>query len=182
VRSESQWWELHRAAETSGRPWAEQLAEAVPAIVDVSGIVEAAGPSEDLVLSACHYAPNSFRIAGPDDLAVISWEHAGAMQPRWDLGGTLEAWSGGIDDSVNVAAAKALIEGYAQHVDVPAPLDLGLFSASVCGSLSWLTSRIRIALTEPDPERRELAESAVPWLLVHLPSRRRFQAVLDAVG
>lgn len=181
ARAESQWWELHGVAHAQGVPWADQLAAVIPAIVDVSGIVEAADPGDAAVLSACHYAPNAFRVAGPDDLTVVSWEHAGAMTPRWDLGGTLAAWSGGVLDGVNATAANALLAGYAEETDIPGPLDLGIFSASVCGSLNWLASRIRIALGETDTEARQIADRAVPWLLVHLPSRATLQAVLDAV-
>ena len=111
----------------------------------------------------------------------MSWEHAGAMPPRWDLGGTLATWSQGVLDGVNPAAARALLAGYAEVADVPRPLNLGIFSASVCGSLSWLTSRIRIALGDTDVGRREVAGRAVPWLLANLPSRRKLQAVLDAL-
>ena len=182
ARSEEQWQALHRAAEERGAPWAARLAEALPAIAEVSGIVEPTHEDDATVLSACHYAPNTFRVAGADDLAVVSWEHAGAMPPRWDLGGTLAAWSEGVLHRVNAPAAKAVLTGYAEETELPGPLDLGIFSATVCGSLNWLASRIRIALTEPDAERREQADRAVPWLLDRPPSRATFQAVLDAVA
>jgi hypothetical protein len=120
-------------------------------------------------------------VAGGDDLAVMSWEHAGAMPPRWDFGGTLASWSEGVLGRVNEPAAKAVLAGYAAEYRVPEPLDLGIFSATLCAGLSWLSSRIRIALTEPDSERRELADRAVPWLLKDPPSRAHFQAVLDAL-
>ncbi len=182
ARSESQWQALHGAAEARRAAWAERLADVLPALVEVSGIVEPAGADEDTVLSACHYAPNAFRVVGTDDLAVVSWEHAGAIPPRWDLGGTLAAWSEGILDGVNAPAAKALLAGYNEEAELPGTLDLGIFSATVCGSLNWLASRIRIAIGDDDEARRDEADRAVPWLLARLPSRERFQAVLDAVA
>ena len=111
----------------------------------------------------------------------MSWEHAGAIPPRWDFGGTLASWSVGVLGRVNEPATKALFAGYTAEYEVPEPVDLGIFSAALCASLSWLASRIRIALTEPDPERREPAERAVPWLLKDPPSRSKFQAVLGAL-
>jgi hypothetical protein len=51
----------------------------------------------------------------------------------------------------------------------------------LCASMSWLASRIRIALTEPDDEQRELADRSVPWLLKDPPTRSKYKAVLDAV-
>jgi hypothetical protein len=181
VRPEWKWRDLHAAAAAAGKPWADRLAEVIPMIMDVCGIVEQPGANGDAVLSACHYAPNAFCVAGPDDLAVMSWEHAGAIPPRWDFGSTLAFWSEGIPDRVNAPAAKAVVAGYAGEYDLPDPLDLGIFRATLCASMSWLASRIRIALTEPDDEHRDLAERAVPWLLKDLPSRSKYQAVLDAV-
>ena len=182
VRPESRWRHLQEAAAAAGKPWADQLDRVIPTLLDVSGMVEPAPPAGDLVLSACHYAPNVFCMAGPDDLAVMSWEHAGAIPPRWDFGATLAPWSEGVDGTVNDAAARAVVAGYAAEFELPAPLDLGIFSAHVCAGLSWLASRIRIALDEADGEQRELADQAVPWLLSHQPSRATFEAVLDAAS
>ena len=86
----------------------------------------------------------------------MSWEHAGAIPPRWDFGSTLAFWSEGIPDRVNAPAARA-------------------------DSRSWLASWIRIALTDPDDGQRHLADRAVPWLLKDVPTRSKYQAVLDAV-
>lgn len=181
VRPASQWRHLHAAAAEAGKLWAERLAQVIPVITDVGGIVESLDVSEKLVLSACHYAPNAFCVVGRDNLAVMSWEHAGAIPPRWDLGGTVASWSEGVLGTVNAPAARAVLAAYAAEYEVPDPLDLGVFSAALCASLSWLASRITIALTEPDVERRDLADRAVPWLLRDPPSRPKFEAVLDAL-
>lgn len=182
VRPESKWRQLQAAAAEAGRPWADRLDEVIPMIMEVSGIVEGADPNGDAVLSACHYAPSAFCVAGPDDLAVMSWEHAGAIPTRWDFGSTLAFWSEGIPDQVSEPAVRAMVAGYAAEHELPDPLDLGIFSATLCASMSWLASRIRIALTEPDDGRRELADRAVPWLLRDPPTRSKYEAVLDAVG
>ena len=184
VRTEEQWRHLHQAAVQREVPWADRLAEVIPALVDVSGIVEPVhGPAAaNTVLSGRHYATNAFRVTGPDDLAVMTWEHAGAIPPRWDLGGALFLWSGGVPGEVNVGAVRALVAGYAEVTAVPGPLNLGMFSSILCAGFSWLVSRIRIALTEPDPEQRELADKAVPWLLSDTPSRAGFQKILDSLG
>ncbi len=182
VRSESQWRGIQAAAEARGAPWAARLAEVIPAIVDVSGIVEPAGEGEATVLSACYYAPNAFRTVGADDLAVVMWEHAGATHPRWDLGAALAAWSGGLPGEVHATAARALVAGYAGEADIPRPLGLGIFSAEVCASLNWMATRMQIALKGCDAERQEQADRAVPWLLDRPPSRATFEALLDAVS
>ena len=182
VRPESKWRHLQAAAAAAGKPWADRLEEVIPTILEANGIVEPAGHDKDLVLSACHYAPSAFCVVGPDDLAVMSWEHAGAIPPRWDFGSTLLFWSEGVPGEVHEPAVKAVVAGYAAEYQLPDPLDLGVFSAALCGTTSWLTSRIRIALTEPDAEQRELADRSVPWLLKDPPSLSRFEAVLDAAS
>lgn len=179
VRPEAQWRHLQQAAASVGKPWAERLDEVIPAIMEVNGIVEPARTEAELVLSACHYAPNAFCVAGAADLAVMSWEHAGAIPPRWDFGSTLLFWSEGVLGRVNEPAVEAVVAGYAEEFELPDPFDLGIFSAVLCGSLSWLTSRIRIALTE-HAAQRALADRAVPWLLRDPPSRSKFEAVLEA--
>lgn len=184
VRTEEQWWHLHRAAAERDIVWAGRLAALIPSLVDVSGIVEPAdGPAAaTTLLSGRHYAPGAFRVTAADDLAVMTWEHAGAIPPRWDLGGALSLWSGGVPGEVNAAAVRALVAGYAEVTPLPCRLDLGIFSSILCAETSWLISRIRIALTETDREQRELADKAVPWLLADPPSRSHFERILDAVS
>jgi hypothetical protein len=181
-RPESTWWNLHAACETRGIPWADRLAEAIPGLVDVSDVIEPIDPAGPVVLSACHYAPDAFRIAGPDDLVVRGWDHAGSIPPRWDLGATLAGWCEGVDGGVNSPAARALFAAYSGVAGVPEPMNLGIFSAALSAGMNWLSSRIRIAINPAEgEEERELADRAVPWLLAHPPSRDHFQAILDAL-
>ena len=182
VRPESGWWNLHAVCASRGMPWADRLAEVIPGIVDVSRTVEPVDAAADVVLSACHYAPNAFRVAGRDDLVVTGWDHAGSIPRRWDLGGTLAGWSGGAGGEVHASAAKALLAGYAEEATVPEPVDLGIFSAALAASMNWLTSRIRIAINPAEAaEEREIAGRAVPTLLVHPPSRDHLEAILEAI-
>lgn len=164
-------------------PWADRLAQVIPAILDVLPLIEPAEAAGDIVLSGCHYAPNAFRIAGTDDLVITGFDHAGSIPVRWDLGGTLAGWSGGAEGTVNRPAVRALLAGYGERRAVPQPLDLGIFSAALCGALNWLVSRIRIAIdTNEDAESREVAARAVPTLLAMPPSRQRFEAILEAAS
>jgi hypothetical protein len=182
VRPESGWWNLQAVCASRGMPWADRLAEVIPGIVDVSKIIEPVDAAADVVLSACHYAPNAFRVAGPDDLVMTGWDHAGSIPRRWDLGGTLATWSGGAGGEVHPSAAKALLAGYTEEATAPEPLDLGIFSAALAASMNWLTSRIRIAINPAEAaEEREIAGRAVPTLLAQPPSRDHLRAILDAI-
>ncbi len=181
-RPEPNWWELQREAVRAAVPWADALAGAIPAIVDVSAIIDPGDPNDAAVLTACHFTPDAFRTAG-DDLVVVLWEYAGAMPPRWDLGHALAHWSAGVEDEVNAPAAQALLDAYmreAQGVAVGA-LDLGIFSADISASLNWTATRVHIALHAEDAVRREVAEREVPELLAAPPSTRCYERILEAL-
>jgi hypothetical protein len=182
-REEAKWWDLHDAAARAAVPWADAFAAAIPAIVDVSTVIDSVDPNDAAVLSACHYAPDAFRTAG-DDLVFVTWEYAGAMPPRWDLGHALARWSAGVNaDDVNEPAALALLEAYraeARDVDV-GQLDLGIFSADISAALNWTASRINIALTAGDSAQRAAAEREISHLLAAPPSRLRYGRILDVV-
>ena len=183
-RPEAEWWDLHRAATQAEVPWAHALAAAIPAIVELSTIVDRGDPNDAAVLSACHYAPDAFRTAG-DDLVVVSWEYAGAMTPRWDLGHALARWSAGVGaDEVNAPAGRALLDAYrAEARDVAlGEIDLGIFSADISAVLNWTATRIHIALHAHDAARRAAAAREIPELLSVPPSRRRYERILAAVS
>jgi hypothetical protein len=128
VRPESQWRELQQVAAQHGTPWAGRLDEAIPYVMDAYGVVEPLDRAGEVVFSACHYA---FATMGPDDLAVTTWEHAGATPVRWEFGSLLAEWSGGVHDAVNAPAAAAFTAGYVEAAGgVPHPLTLGMFTSA----------------------------------------------------
>lgn len=183
-RPEADWWALHEAAARAKAPWADALAAAIPAMVEVSTISDRGDPNGAAVLSACHYAPDAFRTAG-DDLVVVSWEYAGAMPPRWDLGQALARWSAGVNaEEVNGPAARALLAAYQAEAPAGAvgQIDLGIFSADVSAAVNWTATRIHIALHAHDTPRRATAEREVPELLAAPPSRRRYERILEVVS
>jgi hypothetical protein len=183
-RPESDWWDLHREAARAGARWADALADAIPEIVQVSMVMDRGDPNDTAVMSACHFGPDAFRTAG-DDLVVVSWEHAGAMPPRWDLGQALARWSAGVEaDEVNAPAAQALLDAYRGEArGVPmGQVDLGIFSADVSASLSWTATRIHVALHAEDASRRQIAEREIPGLLEAPPSLRRYERILNVLS
>ena len=183
-RSESDWWDLHREADRAGALWTDALAKAIPAIVEVSTVIDRGDPNDAALMSACHFGPDTFRKAG-HDLVVVLWEYAGAMPPRWDLGQALARWSVGVDaEKVNAPAAQALLDAYrsaAGGVTV-GRLDLGIFSADISASLNWTATRIHIALHAEDAPRRHMAEREIPGLLAAPPSPRRYERILGVLS
>jgi hypothetical protein len=183
-RPESYWWGLHEEATRAKVAWADTLAEAIPAIVEVGSVADSGDPNDTAVLSACHYAPDAFRTAG-NDLVVVSWDHTGAIPPRWDLGQSLARWSAGVDpDEVNAPAVQALLDAYMTEArDIPVgELGLGIFTADISASLNWTATRIHIALHSGDTARQEIAQRQVPNLLAAAPNRQRYERILNALA
>lgn len=182
VVTESQWWGLHRAADSAGMPWADRFATVIPTLVDVGGVVEVVDPEAALVLAAGNYGPSAVRVGSAGELVVMTWEHAGTVPRRWDLGGAITSWSAGVPGGINRGAVTALVAGYAELADLPEPLDLGMFSAAVCAHLNWIGSRVDLVFDDGiDADRREVAARAIPGLLADPPSRQRLEAILDAL-
>jgi hypothetical protein len=182
-RPEPEWWDLQREAARAEVSWADALAGAIPAIAEVSAIVDPGDPNDVAVLTACHFTPDAFRTAG-DDLVVVLWEHAGAMPPRWDLGHALARWSAGVGtEDVNAPAAQALLDAYIREVPgvTVGEIDLGIFSADISAALNWTATRVHIALHAEDAARREVAEREVPELLATPPSTRRYERILKVL-
>jgi hypothetical protein len=56
-------------------------------------------------------------------------------------------------------------------------LDLAMFTTAISATLNWIATRIKIALTSRDDERRDLAAPEVPGLLAKPPSRKRYELI-----
>ncbi len=150
----------------------------------MGGIVEAVDADADLILSTGNYGPSAARFGSP---VPTIWGHGlgarGTVPRRWDVGGALATWSGGVPAGVDREAVKALTAGYVKSADVPRPLDLGTFSPAVTAHLNWIGPRINLVFENGvDTERREVAARAVPALLADPPTRQHFEAILDALG
>ncbi len=55
------------------------------------------------------------------------------------------------------------------------------FTTAISATLNWTATRIDIALTSCDEERREVAAREVPGLLANPPTRERFERIIEAV-
>lgn len=178
-RSAEQWQKILDGVESAGAPWSHSLADALPAILDVSaGHVEP--PREDLILSHTDFQPASTHLDKDDALVPTGWEFAGAISPAWHLGLVLDSWTATPDGEINEIAAKAILDGYASVSDVPA-LDVSIFSPVITAWLNWLVSRMNIAL-QGTGNGRTNAEREVAHMLAHPKDRARFELLLRAAS
>ena len=100
-----------------------------------------------------------------------------SWQSRQELGASLAECDKGDDPAVR----RAFLAGYrSSGTEVPT-LDMTMFTTAISATLNWTATRINVALTSDNEERRQLADREVPLLLANPPSRQRFQRILETV-
>lgn len=182
-RPQQAWHALAERACSDGVAWADALAAAVPGFLALDAVRDERDPNEHAILSHAWFAPGAIRIAGGDEVAVVGWEHASAIPPDWELGDALRAWSEGVDLELGgAAAARALLDGYRELAGGPDRLELSMLTSSVTAWLNWTATRVQIALTCEDEERRAIAARNVPGLLEHPVSLAKLERLVELLS
>jgi hypothetical protein len=163
---EEHWGRIVDAARSAGRPWADDLAAAVPGLLALDAVRDLADPNPRAILSKAWHAPAGARPAGGGRLVTIGWEHTSAVPKDWDLGASLMAWSGTDEDGYDATAARAFLDGYRELAGDVA-VTLPMFTSGVTNELNWMISRANIALHEDDPVERDIAERNIRTLVRH---------------
>jgi aminoglycoside phosphotransferase (APT) family kinase protein len=129
----------------------------------------------------CHNAlgPGNVLLGTNGRLVVVGWEHAGGQPPSWELGGALQSWTIDPGGGINVAGARALVEGYRSEAGSLPALDLAMFSGAATSLANYVFGEVDQALTARDSEDRHHADRSVRHLLTHLPSRAALEQLLD---
>lgn len=175
-RDVAAWRWMEGQARAAKAPFAEALTAALPGIIDLVGTAPPEGFMGPCVL--CHCDLNAGNIwSGRGGLALIDWEHAGAIPPLWELGAALTTWAIGPDGSVDNAAAEALARGYGA-VD---GLDVGIFAGAISAHLNWTLNRAHAALTHKDAEERGRAAAEARKLFDAPLNVRQLNLLLDAL-
>jgi Phosphotransferase enzyme family len=192
--SETSWHELAGRAIAGGHSWAMALSASIPQFVDLAGL--GAGIEPPLAIM-CHLGvgPSNLRVlTGGGRLALLGWWHAGAFPPQWELASALDCARGVSGEGINMAAARAVLDGYrAEHAvhavlsghgaehgsDMPWPLDLSCFSATVCAWLNWVFGQANMATEATDPNDRRHLDRSVHHLLAHPLTRSDLERLLE---
>ncbi|WP_208021034.1 hypothetical protein [Verrucosispora sioxanthis] len=148
-------------------------------LTDLDGIGRVTGTPEPVL---CHntLGPASTRLAADGHLVVVGWEHAGGQPPSWELANALLDWAVVPGGSVNVAGARALLDGYRATAGTLPPLDLTAFRGAVTSLANYVFGQVDAALEATDDEERRYADRSVAHLLTHLPTRAVLEQLLDA--
>lgn len=178
--SSTPWTELVTAASAAGADWAPALAEAVPALDELATLGDGS-PTGIPVLSHNVLGPAMVRLARDGRLVVCDWEYAGGQPPAWELSDVLTHWAIGPDGRVNVAGARALVEGYAQVTGTVPPLSLATFRGAGISLVNYVQGQVETALAASGDGRRD-ADRSVRHVLAHLPTATAFNRLLEAVA
>lgn len=170
------WPEL--AARATGAPWSAELDAAVPVLAELATIEDVAGKP---VLSHNTIGPGQVRRGRRGRLIVFAWEHAGGQPPDWELGNALMDWTVDSGSTVNVAGARALVEGYRATAGSLPELDMSMFRGAVTGLANYVFGLVEYALDATGEDRR-YADRSVRHVLTNLPTRTTLERLLAAVG
>jgi Ser/Thr protein kinase RdoA (MazF antagonist) len=136
-----------RACE-AGLAWAGALAGAQELIAGLSA--RALTPQRSRERIVCHrdFNPDNVLPARSGaGLVVLDWENAGPLDPAWELGYALFAWSAG-EGQVSAAAMTALLDGYAATSGGRPALGPGMFVTAIATHLNFLQAMAEQAITE----------------------------------
>jgi Ser/Thr protein kinase RdoA (MazF antagonist) len=170
--TEAEWRELAATARARRADWASALTEAIPALVDLGTIGEGTPPLPP-VLCHMNLNPGHVRLGGNGRLVVVGWEHAGGLPPSWELGSALTQWAVDPDNGVNVAGARAMIDGYRSVAGSLPPLDMAMFRGHVIGLGNYVFDQVEDALNAREAEDQRHTARSMRHLLAHPPSRAR---------
>jgi Ser/Thr protein kinase RdoA (MazF antagonist) len=176
--SDTGWPELAATAEATGAGWAPALHEAVTTLVDL-GAIGADTPAPAPVLSHNNLGPGQVRVGSDNRLVVAGWEHAGGQPPSWELAGALVTWTVNPSGGVNVAGARALVEGYRATAGSLPALEMAMFRGAVTALANYVSGQVHGALEAGDTEDRRYADRGVRHLLSHLPTRADLERLLE---
>ena len=180
--SSADWPNLAASAAARRAPWAAALADVAAALMELEALaapvpVPVPGP----VLSHNGLTPASVRRDRDGRLIVSGWEHAGGQPPAWELCEALTQWTVRPGGRVNVAGARAMVEGYRATAGSLPPMDLATFRGAAVGLLNYVGGQVDEALTAGDDETRRHFDRSVSHLLAHLPTRGTYERLLDIV-
>ncbi|MDG4797737.1 phosphotransferase [Micromonospora sp. WMMD1082] len=172
------WSQLAAEAAAHGAGWAPALGAAVATLTDLDTVGVGAEVPQPVL---CHntLGPASTRLAPNGRLVVVAWEHAGGQPPSWELANALLDWAVSPGGAVNVAGARALVDGYRATAGTLPPLELASFRGAVTSLANYVFEQVRGALAAHGDEDRRYADRSVAHLLSQLPTRAVLHQLVD---
>ena len=164
------WHELSDAASDAGVEWADQLADALPALIAEAAWTVQTPPRPAYV---CHrdLDPSNVLLQSAGGLAVLDWENLGPLAPQHDLGMAVLSFVAVDGDDVR-QQVRHIRDGYLAAGGTVARLIEDDFAVALNTRLNFVHLQARAALTsDAAAEHRRFADDAVVRLLAR-PSTR----------
>lgn len=175
--STTSWARLAQVAADTGAAWAAVLGSAVPTLVGLESIGDAAATTEPVM---CHNNFNPGNVRRGDRLIVVGWEHASGLPPEWELSAALANWAVDPGGGVNAVGVRALVDGYRARAGALPPLCLDSFRGHATGLLNYVAGEVDVALHADTADEQRYADRNVRHLLTHVPSRTTYEQILAA--
>lgn len=179
--SEDEWLGVVAQARNAGCDWADDLERAVPGFVALDSILDRDDPNPRAIFTKAWHAPSGSRVLAGRRLALVGWEHSGAVPMDWDVAAAVCAWSETVEGGYDLVAAKAFLVGYR---DAGGEVDLRpeSFSCGVTAGLNWTISRANVASGSCDEQERALADRAIRTIVRDPLRLETVQALVDATA
>ncbi|TDO40833.1 phosphotransferase [Paractinoplanes brasiliensis] len=168
------WAELADLATAKGAGWAPVLVSALPALAELQSIGDGHADTTEPVLCHNNFNPGNVRAAS-GSLVVSGWEHAGGLPPEWELAAVLANWAVDPNGGVNLAGARALLDGYRSRSGTTRPVRLTDFRGTAIALQNYVAGQVDLALNAADDEDARYADRNVRHLLTHLPTLATFE-------
>ncbi|MDY7086274.1 MAG: phosphotransferase [Actinomycetota bacterium] len=168
------WAELAGLATAKGAGWAPVLASALPALAVLQSLGDGHADTTEPVLCHNNFNPGNVRAAS-GSLVVSGWEHAGGLPPEWELATALANWAVDPNGGVNLAGARALLDGYRSRSGTTRGLRLADFRGTAVALQNYVEGQVELALDAVGDENARYADRNVRHLLTHLPSLATFE-------
>jgi Ser/Thr protein kinase RdoA (MazF antagonist) len=174
-KSDAEWTRLLDRACAADKPWAEQLNEILPTLLDLHTI-EADTDADDVILCNCNLIPENVRIGHNEELVVTEWDFAGSLTPRFELGSALVQWT--LRPLVNPTTITAFRDGYVHAAGQWPKLELASFAVAVTAWLNWTYNTICEAVDPADDDHAAFADRETVDLLNRPLTRSSLQQCL----
>ena len=175
---DAEWAQLLRRARTARKPWAEQLNDALPTLLDLRTIDLDIG-NDETILCNCNLIPEHVRMGHNNELMVTEWDFAGSLTPRLELGFALGQWM--LRPPANRTTLTAFRDGYVHTAGQWPRLNLSSFAVAVTGWLNWTYNTICEAIDPRDSDHATFAEQQTTDLLNRLMTRASLEQLLTAL-
>jgi hypothetical protein len=178
-RPDTDWNELLDRARAAGKPWADRLDAALPALFDLCAIEADSEPAET-ILCNCNLIPENVRTGHDDELVITEWDFAGSLTPELELGSALLHWTPRpLDNHTSVTAFR---DGYIEAAGRWPELELPSMAVAVASWLNWTYNTICEAIDPQDGDHAAFAERETVDLLTRPVTRTSLERILVALG